>query len=436
MRALISFAALLLSIMLVQLGVGVLAPLDALAGVARGFSDREIGLLGSAHFAGFFIGCLYTPALMARVGHSRAFAAITAIGVISTLLHPLTPYPEAWMVYRVGAGIAIAGSYTVVESWLQAKLENSNRARILSGYRVADMSAAVGSQLLIIQLDPLLYASYTVVALVAVVSLLPLTLTTAKPPPSPKRPKLRPWRAIQLSPLGAAGVIVTGLTSSSFRMVGPLYGAAFDLSREAIAYFLAAGMLGGAVAQPFVGWIADKFDRRWVLIGVSLTATAVCAVLSVGLGAFGTWTLPIGSFLFGAAAMPLYSISAAHANDHCPPDSVVELNAALLFMFAVGAIISPVLAAELVSNFGPNALWAYVGAAHLFLIVFGVYRMTRRPSPEARTAYRWLPRSSMILGRLFKKHEEPQDAPLDPLPERAAGAFEDAPPRSSQRDPI
>ncbi len=61
MRTLISFAALFLSIILVQLGSGTLGPLDALAGIERGFTPAEIGLLGSAHFTGFLAGCYLAP---------------------------------------------------------------------------------------------------------------------------------------------------------------------------------------------------------------------------------------------------------------------------------------------------------------------------------------------------------------------------------------
>lgn len=57
MRLLVSFAALFLSVILLQLGLGGVAPLDALSGVALDFTAGEIGLLGSAHFLGFFIGC-------------------------------------------------------------------------------------------------------------------------------------------------------------------------------------------------------------------------------------------------------------------------------------------------------------------------------------------------------------------------------------------
>ena len=83
------FAALFVSVALVQLGIGLLGPLDALSGAARGFSTNEIGLLGSAHFAGFLMGCMATPRLMGRIGHSRTFAAMAAKGVTAAPLHPV-----------------------------------------------------------------------------------------------------------------------------------------------------------------------------------------------------------------------------------------------------------------------------------------------------------------------------------------------------------
>ena len=89
MRLVVSFAALFLSVFLVQLGSGSLGPLDALSGAVMGWSAREIGLLGSAHFAGFFLGCWAMPRLIGGVGHVRAFAAAAALGAIGVLLHPV-----------------------------------------------------------------------------------------------------------------------------------------------------------------------------------------------------------------------------------------------------------------------------------------------------------------------------------------------------------
>ena len=56
MGLLLSFSALIVSTIFLQLGNGAIAPLDALAGINASFSGTEIGLLGSAHFLGFLFG--------------------------------------------------------------------------------------------------------------------------------------------------------------------------------------------------------------------------------------------------------------------------------------------------------------------------------------------------------------------------------------------
>jgi len=406
MRLALSFAALFLSIIFVQLGAGTLSPLDALSGRALGFSAREIGMLGSAHFVGFIGGCLVTPWVMSRVGHSRAFAVFAATGAISALLHPVFESAAVWAVLRIGTGATVAGAYTVAESWLQAKATNENRGRVSSVYRFVDLVASLGAQVMIAGLEPAAYVSYNVIACFLCLSIFPLTLTTAKAPPSPTTPKIRVLRAVRLSPLAAAGVVTVGLSTSSFRMVGPLYGDVNGLVPSQIGLFLAAAVLGGACAQPVMGFFSDKYDRRKLLIIVSALALASCLFFVTRPAEQSFSELLTASFLFGACSFPLYSVSAAHANDYAEPEFVVELNASLVMMFGVGAVVSPLLASELIARFGPAAMFAYIGTAHGTLMAFGIWRMTRRPLSERKTPHTYRPRTSIVLERLLGKRGE------------------------------
>ena len=63
---------------------------------------------------------------MGAVGHSRAFAAFAAAGVIGLIAHMLIINPYAWALMRIASGLCIAGCYTVLESWLQAKVTNES----------------------------------------------------------------------------------------------------------------------------------------------------------------------------------------------------------------------------------------------------------------------------------------------------------------------
>lgn len=408
MRMLISFAALFFSVILLQLSSGALGPLDALSGLTLDFSRQEIGMLGSAHFLGFFIGCWWAPRLMGSVGHSRAFAAFTAAGAIGLLAHMMIVDPIAWAMMRVASGLCVAGCYTVVEAWLQAKVTNESRGRTMGVYRGVDMGASLAAQLMIGVLAPASYVSYNLLAIFCCAALLPLTLTTVKQPETPKAPRLRPKLAAQRSPLAAAGVVVAALSSASFRMVGPIYGQEVGLSASQIAWFLAAFVLGGAIAQYPAGWLADKFDRRWVLIWLSAAAMASCAITVMASG-LGTAGIMLTAGLFGLTSFPIYSVAAAHAHDFADASERVELSAALMFYFALGAIAAPFTASALIDAYGPSALFMMIAVGHGALIIFGLARMRARSAPSERTRYVYAPRTSFLIGRLTGRSRDRDD---------------------------
>jgi MFS family permease len=402
MRLIISFAALFLSVLLMQLSSGGVGPLDALSGLKLDFSTQQIGLLGSSHFIGFFIGCWWAPRLMGSVGHSRAFAAFTAAGAIGLLAHMLVINPYAWAVMRIASGLCVAGCYTVIEAWLQAKVTNETRGRAMGTYRIVDMSGSLMAQLMIGVLSPASYVSYNLLAILCCAALLPLTLTKVPQPETPKAPRLRPMLAFERSPLAAAGVVVAALSAASFRMVGPLYGQEVGLSIGQIAWFLSAFVLGGALAQYPAGWLADKYDRRWVLIWLSVAAMLSCGV-TVMSTRFGTTGIMITAFLFGFTSFPIYSVAAAHAHDFADDSERVELSAALMFFYALGAIAAPYGASVLINAFGPSALFVLIASAHSLLVIFGLTRMLARPTPSDKTDYIYTPRTSFIVGRLNRR---------------------------------
>lgn len=420
MRLILSFAALFLSIFLLQLSSGGVGPLDALSGLQLGFSRAQIGMLGSAHFLGFFVGCWWAPRVMGSVGHSRAFAAFTAAGAIGLMAHMLVTDPYAWSVMRVATGFSIAGCYTVIEAWLQARISNDVRARAMGVYRVVDMSGSLVAQMMIAVLEPASYISYNILAILCSAALLPLTLTRLPQPETPAAPRLRPKLALEKSPLAVAGVIVAAVSLASFRMVGPVYGQEVGLSAGQIAWFLSAFVLGGALAQFPVGWIADSFDRRWVLTWLSL-ASVVSSALTVAAQDLGTAAIMSAAFVFGLTTFPIFSVASAHAHDFAESSERVELSAALMFVYALGAIAAPWLTSLLIELAGPPAMFTMIGVVHLLLAATGFARMMARPSPGRRTRYVYAPRTTFLIGRLLRRQREENGARRAPRGEKLGG---------------
>jgi len=405
MSLLISLSALLLSVIFMQIGTGSLGPLDALSGQHFGFTATEIGLLGSAHFVGLFIGCFVNPWLIRRSGHSRTFAVMASASAISAILHPIYTDVYFWAGLRLLTGFAIAGAYTVIESWLQAKISNSNRGRVFSVYRVCDMVGTIMAQGIVATLDPRTYIAYNIIAVVACLSLLPLALTQAAPPELPEQRRFRPFFALTLSPLAGLGVLASGITNSAFRMVGPVYAIEIGLNAKEVAAFLAIGVLGGALSQIPAGIITDKYNRRYVLMAFSIAAILVC-FLTAASTIFNT----AGSagfvmiFLFGLTTLPIYSICATHANDFAKPEELVDLSASLILIYAVGAIISPIISGYLIEVYGAGAMFSFIGFVHVTLVVYSIWRMGIRPAIST-TSYRYVPRTSLFINSILRNNK-------------------------------
>ncbi|MFL2822882.1 MAG: MFS transporter, partial [Paracoccaceae bacterium] len=230
--------------------------------------------------------------------------------------------------------------------------------------------------------------------------LLPLTLTTSKPPNLEGFPSLRPVWAIKLSPLAACGIIVAGISSPVFRMLGPVFGNDIGLSNSQLGFFLFLSVLGGVIAQVPVGFMSDRFDRRIVLILLSIFAFMVCFCFSV-VKEPSLNILYILSFFFGMFTFPIFSVSSAHANDFVTGDDFINLASSHIFIYSIGAISSPFIGSLIMENFGSAALFSLIGIAHIILIVFGLIRMISRPSPNFRTPYSYIARTSFVLEKIM-----------------------------------
>ena len=174
---------------------------------------------------------------------------VVAASIVAVLLHPVIPHIAVWCGLRVINGMAVASAYTAIESWLNAKLDQSNRAKFFSLYRVVDMTGAVIAQSLIIFLEPAMYLSYTILAIFLTMSLLPLGLTRSVQPELPENQIFSPVFAFTISPLAVIGVLIVGATGSAVRMIGPLFAYEMNFNISEIGIFLMLFMLGGMIIQ-------------------------------------------------------------------------------------------------------------------------------------------------------------------------------------------
>ena len=178
------------------------------------------------------------------------------------------------------------------------------------------------------------------------------------------------------------------------------------MSVASVATFMSAGIFGGTILQYPIGWLSDRYDRRVALATASMGA--VCAGLFINLFAGTNETLNFaGIFLFGCFALPLYSLSAAHANDFAKDGEYVLIATGMMFFWSIGAITGPLVASLLMQAFGPNILFTFTSIVHMGLVAMTAWRMTVRPTvPRAqRSRFIGLLRTSPMMMKIAKRRD-------------------------------
>jgi len=407
--------ALLLSVAFLLMGNGLQSTLLPVRAEIETFSTLSIGVMGSAYYIGFALGCIFCPYVVRAVGHIRAFTAMVAVAATVALLHILFLSPAVWWPLRGLTGFCFAGLYLVIESWLNDRATNETRGTIFGLYTFINLTVITVGQFMITLYDPAAFPLFALASILVSLAAVPVALTRAQAPAPIAAVRLRPRRLYGLSPVGVFGCGVVGLANGAFWSLGPLYATGEGLDLASLATFMGLTVLGGALAQWPFGRLSDRRDRRQVIAlacGLAVLAGLALAILG------GLWTRAIFplTVLFGAFAFPLYALCVAHANDMMAKDEFVEASSGLLLANGVGSAIGPVLASGAMSVVGPSGLFLYTAAIHAGMLAFVLHRIGRRAPapPEERGSFVAVPEYSPAVMTLDPRSDE---TPADPSPE-------------------
>lgn len=377
------FGALLMSLSLLLIGMGLQNTLIGIRAGIEGFSTVETGLVMSGYFIGYLAGCWLAPRTIIRVGYIRTFSLLASLASGTAILHAIEPRMWSWLVLRIITGASLAGLYLVVESWLNSATTREQRGGLLAIYLVINLGSIALGQQLIGLADPGSFTLFVVSSVLLSLAVIPVALTRTEAPAPPTTPRLDLKRLYAVSPVALVGTLLAGLTNGAFWGMAPTFGQTIGLDVFRIANFMTIVVVGGMVLQWPLGRLSDFTDRRLVLIGVA----AALAVLSTWLAAVDpigsrAWFLVL-SFLYGGCLLTLYSVCNAHANDAAESGAAVEVASGLLLVFGAGAMIGPLAASLAMSHLGPPALFELTALTALVLVAFSIVRVMIKAPPTA-----------------------------------------------------
>lgn len=383
-RQLFPIIALFMSTAFLQTGGGVQAILIPVRAQIEGFSTSYIALIGTAYAVGFTLGCLVVPLLVRRVGHVRTFAALLASLATVMLLNGLAVDPVAWIILRAISGLCFAGSYMIIESWLNERLTNESRGSVFSVYMIVSLAAMMIGQYLLIVARPETQTLFMVGAILYALAVLPTALSKAQSPAPLTQVKFDLVKLFLNSPAAVVSSIVAGILSGAWANFAPVFAKLSGMSNTNIANILVFAMIGSIIFQLPIGRLSDMMDRRYIMIGTSFLG-ALAGFFLAGLTIVNgqpDFIFFAGIIVFGGFIYSIYSLAVAHANDHANPEDFVETSSGLLILFGVGSMIGPMAMAPIMDALGPTGLFTGMGAAHVLLAAFILFRVGLRSLPK------------------------------------------------------
>lgn len=375
---------LLFGMGVLMLGAGLQGTLLGVRATLEAFPTAVTGIVMACYYVGYLFGTIAAPRLIHGVGHVRVFAALAAVASAATLIQAAFVHPISWGAMRLVTGLCFAGIYVVAESWLNGFATQTNRSRLLAVYMVVLYVGLGAGQFLLLLSNPESSVPFMLVSGLISLAMVP-TLLSAQLTPAVVVPRAVRFRELyRLSPLGVMAVMVAGLISSIIFSIGPVYARLEGLDTSAIATFMAVSILAGVATQYPVGMLADRWERRAVIAGACALATVAAWSIVAFSGMPRALFLAL-SAVFSGSALTIYSLGTSHVNDRLEPAQMVAASSALLLLNGAAAVLGPVLASALMTQFGPSGYFATLGTLSGVLTLHCLWRKSRRgPVPQAQ----------------------------------------------------
>ena len=361
----VTLAALIGCLSIYGITFSLYTPLLSLILEARGVSSTLIGALAMIASAGIIIGSFAVPWFMRHLeGRSLLLGGVVfEIVLIFALMS--TQSIVAWFVIRFLGGLVGSVLFVVTETWMIEITPREHHGRVMGFYNTTlALSFALGPLILSVTGTQGTMPFLVGIGLMVLAGL-PVLWAGRYAPASSDKPGFGVVSFAFVAPLLALACFVVAFMELATTSLIPIYGLRVGMTESSATLMLFFGAAGGALLQFPIGWAADHFDPRKVLVACAL-AGLVCAAawpFSVGVP-FLLWTT---LFLWWGLFAGVYTVAMILAGQWFSGVELATAMAAFGVFWGVGAFVGPMVGGASMD------LWDPYGLPLTLVIVAGVF---------------------------------------------------------------
>ncbi|MEZ8066716.1 MULTISPECIES: MFS transporter [Vibrio] len=328
--------------------------------------------LASAFYAGLLAGTLLIERAIARVGHRDAFVIALAIFIATILVLPLIPHQAVWLLARFVAGVAVAGIFVIVESWLMSG-DESQRAKRLGVYMCSLYGGSAVGQLGIGYLGITGGVPFIAMFTLLFGAIIVLMYGQATAPQIHDAQSLSLKQISKLSHSALIGCIVSGLTLGSIYGLMPVELAQRNIAHQDIGGLMALVIMGGMAVQPMVTWLSHHIGQVLLMALFCLLGVASIGLLTIN---HDFYVLGMSLFVLGMATFALYPIAINLGCRNLDPSYLVSVTQVMLLCYSIGSVAGPLVADSFMDS--QAGLFTYLFASLLATTIYMLIASLKR----------------------------------------------------------
>ncbi|MEM1276531.1 MAG: MFS transporter [Pseudomonadota bacterium] len=355
-------------------------PLFSLLLERGGYSGFMIGLSATASALTMVVSAPIMPRVLARLGLVPLMvwsAVATALVLIGAGLSDNYLW---WILLRLVLGFSSTALFFAAEYWLVEIAPPERRGRVVAIYAIV-LSVSYGlGPLLLRWLGLESFATFWVPALIVAASILPILWGRSGAPEARVEGAASPLQTLSYfrsDPLVIWGVVMFGMIEFGALGLLSVWGVRSGMEEPDALALLTWLAVGSMIFQLLMGWAADLYDRRKLLMLSGIVS--MIAPLMIIFTGVSYWIIVLCIVLWGGMAVSLYTLALTELGARYDGPKLAAGNAAVVLAYGVGAFAAPALFGQAMDWVDPDGLLYFSAICALAYTLLAIWRITTRP---------------------------------------------------------